>query len=108
MTLMFLESCWRPVIVKNIPISKRCSFTELKGENVDLGSEEWLNYAADMFLPSGLLHSPHSGLIIGAQMIEKAMEDNIVLFENDSLLVRSISFAQTIFQKLKRFARNDP
>ena len=92
---MFMELCGQ-------------TFTELKGENVDLGSDQWLNYAADMFLPSGLFRNPNSGLIIGAQMIEKAMEDNIVLFENDSLLVRSISFAQTIFQKLKRFARNDP
>jgi hypothetical protein len=41
-------------------------------------------------------------------MIEKAIEDNIILFENDALLVRSVSFAQTIFQKLKRFAGNDP
>lgn len=41
-------------------------------------------------------------------MIEKSLEDNIILFENDALLVRSVSFAQTIFQKLKRFALNDP
>ena len=39
---------------------------------------------------------------------EKALEDNIVLFQNDALIVRSISFAQTIFQKLKRFSGNDP
>ena len=32
----------------------RKTFTELRGENVDLGSEQWLNYAADTFLPAGL------------------------------------------------------
>ena len=40
--------------------------------------------------------------------MEKARDDNIILFQNDALLVRSVSFAQTIFQKLKRFAGNDP
>jgi hypothetical protein len=40
-------------------------------------------------------------------MVEKAMEDDIVLFQNDALIVRSVSFAQTIFQKIKRFQAND-
>ena len=40
-------------------------------------------------------------------MVEKAIEDNIVLFQNDALIVRSVSFAQTIFQKIKRFQAND-
>jgi hypothetical protein len=32
------------------------TFKELKDENIDLGSDQWVNYAADMFLPSGLFH----------------------------------------------------
>ena len=40
-------------------------------------------------------------------MMEKAIQDDIVLFHNDALIVRSVSFAQTIFQKLKRFQAND-
>ena len=45
--------------------------------------------------------------MIGAEVMQRAREDNIILFQNDALLVRSVSFAQTIFQKLKRFAGND-
>jgi len=41
-------------------------------------------------------------------MKQKAIEENIILFQNDALVVRSVSFAQTIFQKVKRFAGNDP
>ena len=40
-------------------------------------------------------------------MVEKAMEDNIVLFQNDALIVRSILVVQTIFQKIKWFQAND-
>src|SRR5216117_4103714 len=30
------------------------TFADLKGHNVDLGSEKWLNYAVDNYLPKGL------------------------------------------------------
>ncbi len=30
------------------------TFVELKGHNVDLGSEKWLNYAVDNYLPKDL------------------------------------------------------
>lgn len=40
-------------------------------------------------------------------MRDKALEDNIILFQNDALIMRSVSFAQTIFQKLKRFSDHD-
>jgi hypothetical protein len=82
------------------------TFTELRDENVDLGSDQWLNYAADTFLPAGLC-TKGLELMIGPQMMEKAMEDDIVLFQNEAFIVRSVSFAQTIFQKLKRFQAND-
>ena len=39
--------------------------------------------------------------------MEKMIEKNIILFQNETLLMRSVSFAQTIFQKLKYFIVND-
>jgi hypothetical protein len=85
------------------------TFNELKAERkADLGSGKWMNYGADMFLPSGMCIIYQFAIhTIGAEVIQKAREDNIILFQNDALLVRSLSFAQTIFQKLKRFAGND-
>jgi len=77
-------------------------FMKLIGENIDLGSDQWLNYATDTFLATGL-YMKGSELIIGPQMVEKAIEDNIVLFQNDPPILRFISFTQTIFQKLEHF-----
>src|SRR6266496_4136229 len=47
------------------------------------------------------------GLILDTLMMEKMIEKNIILFQNETLLMRSVSFAQTIFQKLKYFIVND-
>ena len=60
-----------------------CSQTwmALRDENVDLASDhQWLNYAADTFLPTGLWIPAFKRVIIGPQIMEKAREDNIVLF----------------------------
>lgn len=35
------------------------------------------------------------------------MADNIILFQNTSLVIRSVSYGQTIFNKLKRFQGKD-
>ena len=66
-----------------------------------------MNYIINIFLSNDLFHNSHLKFIINTQIIKKVIENNIILFENNILLVKSISFAQIIFQKLKWFAGND-
>ena len=54
-----LETCYGkeyPNIKKTFTELCAKTFAELQGK-IDLGSEQWVNYAADMFLPSGLHHN---------------------------------------------------
>jgi hypothetical protein len=80
------------------------TFNELKAERkADLGSGQCFFQVVIMWV----IYQFATHITIGAEVIQKGREDNIILFQSDALLVRSVSFAQTIFQKLKRFAGND-